>query len=547
MKARDLKPNMLDYDETYKNFKWNVPEFYNFGLDVIDAWAKKKPDKLALLAIDTDGETTRKISFKELSKESSKFANVLKEIGVKKGDRIFIMVPRIPEWYYAMLGMIKIGAIPMPTTVMATPKDIEFRLNRSDAVMAITDSENSPKVDEVKDKCPTLKKMLVIGGKRNGWVSYDENMKKASENLKIEKTKSSDPLLIYFTSGTESYPKMVIHTQAYAIGHLVTAKFCQDLKESDVHWTIADTGWAKTAWGKLFGQWIVGATIVQFNIKDKFSAADALDTIQKFKVTTFCAPPTIYRMMILEDLSKWNFKNLRHCMSAGEPLNPEVINTWKEHTGLHIYDFYGQTESVALVSNYRCLEVRPGSMGKPTPGHIVEIVDDDGKILPPGEEGNICVKVKPEWPPGIFREYWKDDEKTAKCFRGNWYYTGDRAYKDKEGYIWFVGRADDVIKASGYRISPFEVESVLIEHPAVAEAAVVGAPDDVRGIVVKAYVILAPGHKPSDALRKDIQDFVKKTTAPYKYPRILEFVDKLPKTISGKIRRVELRKMSEKK
>ena len=547
MNARDLKPNMLDYDETYKNFRWNVPEFYNFGLDVVDSWAKKKPEKLALLAIDTDGETTRKISFKELSKESSKFANVLKEIGVKKGDRIFIMVPRIPEWYYAMIGMIKIGAIPMPTTVMATPKDIEFRLNRSDAVMAITDYENSQKVDEVKDKCPTLKKILVLGGKRNNWVSYEEHMKKASETLNVEKTKSSDPLMIYFTSGTESYPKMVIHIQAYAIGHLVTAKFCQDLKESDVHWTIADTGWAKTAWGKLFGQWIVGATIVQFNIKDKFSAADALDTIQKFKVTTFCAPPTIYRMMILEDLSKWDFKNLRHCMSAGEPLNPEVINTWKEHTGLHIYDFYGQTESVALVSNYRCLEVRPGSMGKPTPGHIVEIVDDEGKILPPGEEGNICVKVKPEWPPGIFREYWKDDEKTAKCFRGNWYYTGDRAYKDKDGYIWFVGRADDVIKASGYRISPFEVESVLIEHPAVAEAAVVGAPDDVRGIVIKAYVILAPGHKPSDELRKDIQDFVKRTTAPYKYPRILEFVDKLPKTISGKIRRVELRKMSEKK
>ncbi|MFW6040834.1 MAG: AMP-binding protein [Thermoplasmatota archaeon] len=541
--------NMYDYEKVKEEFEWDVPEYYNFGFDVIDEKAKEYPDKVALISIDDSGKNAQKHTFENLKNLSNKFANALKEKGVTKGDRAMVLIHRIPEWYVAVLGMIKLGVIPIPTPNLSTAKDIEYRINESEAGTIVADYANHEKVEKVRDDLPSLKNFILVGGEKEGWTNYDKIMDEASSKLKkdeIEKTKSDDPLLIYFTSGTTSYPKMVLHAHSYPIGHTVTAKYVQDLRLEDTNWTIADNGWAKTAWGKLFGQWIVGATVVQQNITGKFDPKKTLQILEDYQITTFCVPPTIYKMMINEDVENYDLSSLRHCLSAGEPLNPDVIDKWEDYTGLRIYDYYGQTESVALVANYPTMKIKPGSMGKPTPGHVVDIIDDNGSIKDPGEEGHIAVRVKPEKPPGIFKEYWKDKEKTEQVFHGDWYYTGDRAYKDEEGYFWFVGRADDVIKASGYRIGPFEVESALQEHPAVQENAVIGAPDEIRGKVVMTYIILNEGYEPSKELKKELQEHVKNVTAPYKYPRKIEFVDELPKTISGKIRRTELRDKAEK-
>ena len=542
---KEVEPNVKNYDEFCKNFKWNIPEYYNFAFDEVDKKAEEN-DKVALITVSSDGEEAVEHRFSDLRSLSNKFANVLKKYGVKKGDRVFIMLPRIPEWYVAVLGCIKLSAIFMPTPTLSTAKDIEYRINRAEASVAITSTEFAGRVDEIREKCPSLKHCILVGGEKEGWISFEEEMKGASDKLTkkdVEPSKVTDPLLIYFTSGTESYPKMVLHTHSYPLAHWVTAYVVQDLKPEDKIWVMADTGWAKTAWGKLFGQWIIGATVLQWNAKGKFKPEVALKIIEKYGVTVFCAPPTAYRMMIqVKDLKKYDFSKLRHCLSAGEPLNPEVIKVWKEATGVEIYDYYGQTETVALVGNLRCLPIKPGSMGKPTPGHYVAIVDDDGNELPPNEEGHIAVKIKPERPPGLMKEYWKDPEENERAFKGEWYFTGDRAYKDEDGYLWFVGRADDVIKSSGYRIGPFEVESALQEHPAVVESAVIGVPDPIRGNVVKAFVVLADGYEPSEELTKELQEHVKRVTAPYKYPRIIEYVKELPKTLSGKIRRAELRR-----
>ncbi len=543
------KGNQYEYEKVKKNFEWDVPEHYNFAFDEVDRQADIHPEKVALISIDDSGENVEKHSFGELKDLSNKFANGLREMGIRKGDRAMLLVHRVPEWYIAILGMFKLGVIPIPTPNLSVPKDIQYRVKEAKANTIVTDMPNHSKVDEVRDKLPSLKNFILIGGSAEDWTPYSEMMEDVSDDFdrdSVEKTKSDEPMLIYFTSGTTSYPKMVLHSHAYPIGHTVTAKYVQNLRPEDTIWVIADNGWAKTAWGKLFGQWIVGATVVQQNITGRFSAEKTLQILQDHSITVFCAPPTIYKMMINLDVDKYDLSSLKHTLSAGEPLNPDVIDKWEEYTGLRIYDYYGQTESVALVANYPCMDVKAGSMGKPTPGHVVDIVDDEGNILPDGEEGHIAVKVKPEKPPGIFKEYWKDTEKTKEVFHGDWYYTGDKAYKDEDGYFWFVGRADDVIKASGYRIGPFEVESALQEHPAVQENAVIGAPHEIRGKIVKAYVILNKGFEASDELVKELQDHVKKVTAPYKYPRQIEFVDELPKTISGKIRRTELRDRAEK-
>ena len=534
--------NMENYEETYKSFRLDVPEFYNFAFDVVDKWAEDRT-KLALLTVDSDGITAESHSFWDLKVQSNRFANILRIQGLKKGDRAFLMLPRNPEWYIALLGMIKLGVLPMPATTMCTPRDIEYRINASDAAIVITDVENAPKVDQVAGQCPSLKVLMTTRGPKTGWLSYNDEMAKASPHLQdVEPTRSDDPLMLYFTSGTVGYPKMVLHTQAsYGLAHVTTAKFWHDLRSTDLQWTISDTGWAKTAYGKLFGQWTQGAAVMQHDAKGRFDAKVTLNILGKFGVTSFCAPPTVYRLLVLEDLAQYDMSNLHHCTSAGEPLNPEVIKQWQDGTGLTIYDGYGQTESVLLIGNYRCLPVIPGSMGKPVPGFHISVVDEEGVELPPSEEGQIAVRVKPERPVGLFQEYWRNEETTRGVFLGDWYYTGDKAYKDEDGYYYFVGRADDVIISAGYRIGPFEVESALIEHPAVAESAVVASPHPVRGDIVKAFVILSPGHVPSDELAVSLQDHVKQSTAPYKYPREIEFVTELPKTISGKIRRVELR------
>ena len=534
--------NMPDYESAYNNDRLDVPEFFNFGLDVVDKWAEDRT-KLALISVDSTGENVQHHSFWDLKILSNKYANALRDRGVKKGDRVFIMLPRIPEWYVVMLGLIKLGALPMPGTTLLTSKDIEYRINTAEAVMAITDGENADKIDEPPGGCQTLQHLVVVGAGRKGWVSFEEEMAEASSVLDDpEPTRSDDPLLIYFTSGTVGYPKMVLHTQAsYGIGHIISAKYWHDLTATDLMWTLSDTGWAKAAYGKLFGQWTLGAAVMQHDARGRFDAPLTLRLLEKHGVTSFCAPPTAYRMLVLEDLRKYRLDNLRHCTGAGEPLNPEVMKQWQDGTGLVIYDGYGQTETVLMVGNFRCNEVRPGSMGKPAPGFTIRVVDEQGNEMPAGEEGQIAVKVKPERPVGLFKEYWKDAEEMERSFLGDWYLTGDKAYIDEDGYFWFVGRADDVIISAGYRIGPFEVESALIEHPAVAESAVVASPDDVRGEIVKAFVILAPDYVASDELMISLQDHVRTTTAPYKYPRAVEFVTELPKTVSGKIRRVELR------
>ena len=539
---RDVLPNMQDYEETYRTARLDVPEYFNFALDVVDRWADDHT-KLALVSVDPSGETAEHHTFWDLKVLSDRFANLLRGLGVGKGDRVFLMLPRISQWYVAMLGMMKLGAVPMPATTLCTPRDIEYRITQADASMAVTDQENASKVEEVAGGCPSLKHLLMVGEPRRGWLSYDEKMGEASPHLEeAERTRSDDPLLIYFTSGTVGYPKMVLHTQAsYGLAHVLTAKYWQDLKATDLHWTLSDTGWAKAAYGKIFGQWTQGATVLQHDARGRFDGPLTLKVLERFGVTSFCAPPTAYRMLVLEDLKSYDLSSLRHCTGAGEPLNPEVMKQWEDGTGLPIYDGYGQTETVLLVANYRCIPVRPGSMGKPVPGFTVAIVDEEGKELPSEEEGQIAVKVKPQRPVGMFREYWKDPEAMAGSFQGDWYLTGDKAYRDEDGYFWFVGRTDDVIISAGYRIGPFEVESALIEHPAVAESAVVASPDPVRGDIVKAFVILKPGYVSSDELALSLQDHVRQTTAPYKYPRAIEFVTELPKTISGKIRRVELR------
>ena len=533
------------YERMHREFKWEIPEHYNFGFEVVDRWAADRT-KLALLSLGEQGQDPDYLTFHELSRRSNRFANLLRGLGVARGERALIILQSVPSWYVAMIGMFKLGVAPMPGTVLLTAKDIAYRLNRAEASLVITDLEHAPRVEEAAEDCPGLRVKILVDGRRAGWQSYEDLMAAASPELDpatLPPTRSDDPLLLYFTSGTTGQPKMVLHTHAYPLGHQVTASYCQDLKPTDLHWTVSETGWAKAAWGKLFGQMMIGAAILQRHAPGRFDPKAVLAILERYGVTTFCAPPTVYRMLIQQDLSGYRL-SLRHCLSAGEPMNPEVIKAWKEAFGLDIYDFYGQTETVALLANHPSLPLKYGSVGLPTPGHDLRVVDDDGKEVGPGVEGNIAMHLGGVRPPGLMKEYWRDPSAMNLSFRGDYYYTGDRAMRDADGYFWFVGRNDDIIKSSGYRIGPFEVESALIEHPAVAECAVVGAedPQGVRGILVKAYVVLAAGRQPSGELTKELQDFVKTNTAPYKYPRLVEYVSELPKTISGKILRRELRR-----
>lgn len=539
--------NMIDYEKTYKEFKLEVPEYFNWARDVFDKWAED-PEKLGMLWVDDFGNE-KKFTFRELSLRSKRLANVLNANGIKQGDPLIVILPRIPEFWEAFIACLRSGVVIAPGTTMLTPKDIKYRIDSAEAVGVITNADNAPKVDEIAKDCPTLKSCIVVGEERKGWIRYEDALAKASDQYEAANTRSDENAILYFTSGTVGLPKMTVHTHtSYPIGHTITGKWWLDLTPEDLHFNLSDTGWAKAAWSSFFGPWNCGAAIFIHNPgSPKFDAVRNLELLEKYPITTLCGPPTAYRVFVLQDLKKFNFKTLRHCVAAGEPLNPEVIDVWKEGTGLTIRDGYGQTESCLMVGTFPPLEVKAGSMGKPAPGYHVTVVDDDGNEVPVNQEGDIAVRVKPERPVGLFKEYWKDPERTAACYRGDWYITGDRAIKDEDGYIWFVGRADDVILSSGYRIGPFEVESALIEHPAVAESAVVASPDETRGEIVKAFVILAPGYSPSEELVKELQEFVKNNTAPYKYPREIEFVEELPKTISGKIRRVELRELEKKR
>jgi acyl-coenzyme A synthetase/AMP-(fatty) acid ligase len=533
-----------DYESARKSFMIHVPEYFNFGFDVVDRHADEEK-KRALVWTDSVGEEVKEYTFRDISRLSNKAANVLKGIGVKKGDRVFIMLGRVPEWYFILVACHKIGAVIMPAPVILLASDIEYRMMKGRANVVITNNANRAKVDEAIQRidAPYLRHKVLVDGEAQGWLGFEKATKQTSPVLKrsdVESTSANDSFLIYFTSGTTKYPKMVHHVCSYPLGHLRTAGLWHNLIDKDLIWAVSDTGWAKSAWG-LYGQWVIGASLFVHNAEGRFNAKLTLEHLTTKGVTVFCAPPTAYRMLVLEDLKKYDYSGLKHFTSAGEPLNPEVIKVWYDATGKTIHEGYGQTETTVLIANYPFMSVKPGSMGKPVPDLTIDILDEDYRPVNTGEVGFICVKMDDKKPVGIFESYLEDPDENAKVFQHGWYNTGDKAVKDDEGYFTFVGRGDDIIKASGYRIGPFEVESVIQEHPACAENAVVASPDPIRGENVKAFIVLAPGYKPSDKLAQEIQEFVKLRTAPYKYPREIEFMDELPKTVSGKIKRAVLR------
>jgi acetyl-CoA synthetase/medium-chain acyl-CoA synthetase len=532
--------NLIDYDAAVRDFRLAVPDRFNFTRDVVGRWARD-PDRLAMLWLGRDG-LERRLTFGDFAERAGRFAAVLQRHGVRPGDRVMVQLARVPEWWEVLLGCLQAGAVAVPGTVLLTPKDIHYRTTLAQAAAFVTDAEGAARVDQVREDCPSLRLLFQVGGEPDqGWLDYGHELADAGQPRLVD-TASSDAALIYFTSGTVGNPKMVLHTHAsYPIGHEITGRFWLDLRPGDLHLNLSENGWAKAAWSSLFGPWRMGAALFVQDARGRFNAAETLELLEHYPITTFCAPPTAYRMLVLEDLRRRSLASLRWCVGAGEPLNPEVIETWLRGTGHLIRDGYGQTETVLLCANFPTLEVRPGSMGKPSPGMTVAVIDEEGVPLPPEREGDIAVRHRPQRPVGLFKEYWRNPEATEACRRGDWYVTGDRALVDRDGYFWFVGRADDVIISAGYRIGPFEVESALLEHPAVAEAAVVGGADPVRGTIVRAFVVCAPGHRGSDDLTRALQEHVKRVTAPYKYPREVDYVAELPKTISGKIRRVELR------
>jgi acyl-coenzyme A synthetase/AMP-(fatty) acid ligase len=537
-----MMPTRAEYEELRRTFRLEVPDRFNYTRDVLYDRAQTDPDSLALVAVEPDGRTVERYDFATIADRVKATAAVLAERGVGAGDRVFLMLPRIVQWYDVLLGCLHLGAVPMPATMQLSARDVAYRVNLADATTVVTDTTGAAAVGAALPDCPVVSRRLLVGGSSPGWDDLDAAVAGVASTVGVRDTAADDPMLIYFTSGTESHPKMVLHTHAsYGIGHDITAGLWQDLRADDVHWTVSDTGWGKAAWGKLFGQWRIGAAVLMWNVVGKPDLDRMLRIIGEQGVSTFCVPPTLYRGFAQMDLSAYDFSSLRHCTSAGEPLNPEVIKVWQEATGTVIHDGYGQTETVAVVANLPGIPVRAGSMGLALPGFDVAVIDETGAQVPDGSEGDIAVRAEPHRPVGLFTEYWRDPERSAAAHRGGWYVTGDRGIRDADGYFWFVGRADDVILSSAYRIGPFEVESALLEHPAVAEAAVVGVPDEIRGQIVGAFVVLAAGHEPGDDLVVDLQNHVKATTAPYKYPRRIEFTAELPKTVSGKIRRVDLR------
>ena len=534
------------YRETYRSFKLEVPERYNWAYEVFDHWARD-PRKVAMVWAGDDG-STREVTFREMSEGSSRIANALAGIGARPGDRVLTMLPRVVEWWELVLGCMRRQLVPVPVTTLLTESDLTYRINASESSIVVTDPENVDKIEAVRPQCPSIEHVVVVGGATPPQLGYEDLVKRSSPHLPNPNNLSSDPLNIYFTSGTTGYPKMVVNTHAsYPIAHIATGKYWLDNRPTDLHWTPVDTGWAQASWTCFYAPWNMGAALFVWEGRGRFDAEGTLRMFEKYPITTFFGPTTAYRLMVQEDLSRYKPAALRHCVGAGEAVNPEVIDAWRENMGLHIWEGYGQTETTLLAATFPGMEYRPGSMGVVGPGFEMAVVDDDGNELAPGQEGEIAVKTHPERPIGLFKEYWKNEEANAKCFRNGWYYTGDVATRDEDGYYWFVGRADDVIISAAYRIGPFEVESALLEHDAVTEAAVVGKDDTMRGQIVKAFVVLAPGSNASPEMAAELQDHVKRVTAPYKYPREIEFLDDLPKTISGKIRRNELRDLEKRR
>ena len=551
MLDRFLKQSTFTSQEDFeKNFEFVIPENFNFAYDVMDVWAEETPDRLALLWCNDKG-IERRFTFADIRRESNKVTSYLLSLGIKKGDFVMLIMKRRYQFWLTMLALHKIGAVAIPASFLLTKKDIVYRWKAAGvkAIVATGDEEILRHVDEAYAEWPAVKHRISIGPKvPDGWDDFKAGVRAAEEYRGKRVTKSSDYLLMYFTSGTNGQPKMAIHDHTYPLGHIGTGAYWHDLHMGSLHLTVADTGWAKATWGKMYGQWIAGATLFVYD-HEKFHAADILEKVGQYRITSFCAPPTIYRFMIREDLSRFDLSSLEHVTTAGEALNSAVFDKFKEITGLEIKEGFGQSEGTCLIGTTPWMKTKSGSMGKPMPQYDIHLLKNDLTEAKVGEEGQIAIRTDRKKPIGLCVEYYRNPEATNKAWHDGFYFTGDLAYKDEDGYFWFVGRADDVIKSSGYRIGPFEVESALMTHPAVVECAITGVPDDIRGMVVKATIVLGKEwkDKAGEALVKELQDHVKRTTAPYKYPRVVEFVDELPKTHSGKIRRVEIRENDAKK
>ena len=543
------KPEFGSYEDYLHNFRINVPENFNFAYDVLDVIAEEEPDKRALQWAHMDGRE-RAFTFAEIARLSKQAANLFVRLGIQKGDKVMLVLRRHYTFWIAIMALCRIGAVAVPATHLLTKKDIVYRANCAGIKMVVTSAEGcfAASCEEALSECPTVEKLLIVDGEREGWLDFEALLAEESDEFPrpAEPLRHDDIMLLYFTSGTSGMPKMVGHNFDYPLGHIQTAVFWHQCVDGGLHLTVSETGWMKSVWGKLYGQWLAGSAIMVYDF-EKFVPKDMLAVLEKYKVTTFCAPPTIYRFMILEDVSRYDLSSIQHCTTAGEPLNPEVFEKWKELTGHELREIFGQTELCVTVGTFPWMKVCPGSMGKPSPQFDVDIVDEDGKSCAAGQVGEIVVRTQYETPVGMFLGYYRDEEGTKAVWHDGMYHTRDLAWRDEWGYYWYVGRADDVIKSSGYRIGPFEVESALMEHDAVVETAITGVPDPVRGQIVKATIVLKKGYEPSEELKKELQNHVKKLTAPYKYPRVIEFVDELPKTISGKIRRVELRERDSQK
>jgi len=548
MLDRFLEKTRFDsYRDFADHYRVKIPERFNFAYDVVDEIAARSPDRTALVWCDEAG-AEEIISFSRVAEESRRTAVFFASLGIGRGDRVMLILKRRYEYWYCLLALHRIGAIAIPATHLLTRKDIVYRCNAATikAVVAVCEAKVLDSIDAAVGECPTLERRicLALPAKRAGWMDLARERKAADDRFPRRPTENGDTSLLYFTSGTTGMPKMVQHDFTYPLGHILTAKYWQNVEEGGLHLTVADTGWAKAAWGKIYGQWIAGSAVFVYDY-DRFVPQQMLQVISRHHVTTFCAPPTIYRFFIKEDLKAFDMSALHYCVVAGEPLNPEVYNQFKDRTGMRLMEGYGQTEMTVAAATFPWMEPKPGSMGMPAPGYDIDLLDDDGRSCEVGEKGEIVVRMDRRKPVGIFQGYHKDPELTAKVWHDGIYHTGDVAWRDEDGYLWFVGRTDDVIKSSGYRIGPFEVESALIEHPAVLECAVTAVPDPDRGQVVKATVVLSRNYTAGPELAKELQEHVKRITAPYKYPRIVEFVTELPKTISGKIRRVEIRQQDQ--
>lgn len=530
----DSEGRLIDY-------KFKYPDNFNFAYDVIDEIAAAEPDRRALMWCSENGEE-RLFTYGDLKKYSNMTANMLRNRGIKKGDMVMVVLKRHYQFWFTILALHKLGAVIIPATFLLTKHDVIYRANSASvkAIICTGEGDTAEHIDSALPECPTVEFCIMVNGKRDGWGDFMEEMNASSDVFERVPTKAEEPMLLYFSSGTSGNPKMALHSYTYALSHLTTAKYWQTVKPDGLHLTIADTGWGKAVWGKLYGQMMMESCVFVYDF-NKFVAKDILEKLEKYQVTTLCCPPTMFRFLMQEDVKSYDLSHLRYCTIAGEALSPDVFNNWYENTGIKLMEGFGQTETTVTIANLYGMEPKPGAMGKPVPHYDVDIVDEDGKSVPPGVTGEIIIHTDKGAPIGLFKEYYRDAERTASAWHDGMYHTGDTAWKDEDGYYWYVGRVDDVIKSSGYRIGPFEIESVLLEHPAVLECAVTGVPDELRGNLVKATIVLRQGYEPSDELKKELQTFVKKETAPYKYPRVIEFTESLPKTVNGKIRRAVIR------